>query len=46
MVHHNVETNGIGYVTLMFDLSGIKEEKLPYVGTPSECAWYYRYDKL
>ncbi len=32
MVHHNVETNGIGYVTLMFDLSGIEEEKLPYVG--------------
>ena len=32
MIHHNVETNGIGYVTLMFDLSGIKEEKLPYVG--------------
>ena len=32
MVHHNVETNGIGYVTLMFDLSGIREEKLPYVG--------------
>lgn len=32
MVHHNVETNGIGDVTLMFDLSGIKEEKLPYVG--------------
>lgn len=32
MVHHNVETNGIGYVTLMFDLSGVPEEKLPYVG--------------
>ena len=32
MVHHNVETNGIGYVTLMFDLSGIREELLPYVG--------------
>ena len=32
LVHHNVETNGIGYVTLMFDLSGIREEKLPYVG--------------
>lgn len=31
-VHHNVETNGIGYVTLMFDLSGIREELLPYVG--------------
>ncbi len=32
MVHHNVETNGIGYVTLMFDLSSVPEEKLPYVG--------------
>ena len=32
MVYHNVETNGIGYVTLMFDLSGIREEKLPYAG--------------
>lgn len=32
VVHHNVETNGIGYVTLMFDLSGIREELLPYVG--------------
>lgn len=32
LVHHNVETNGIGYVTLMFDLSGVPEEELPYVG--------------
>lgn len=32
MVYHNVETNGIGYAALMFDLSGIPEEKLPYVG--------------
>lgn len=32
MVHHNVETNGIGYVTLMFDLSSVPEEKIPYVG--------------
>lgn len=32
LVHHNVETNGIGYVTLMFDLSGIAESMLPYVG--------------
>ena len=32
MLHHDVETNGIGYVTLMFDLSGIGEELLPYVG--------------
>lgn len=32
MVYHNVETNGIGYVTLLFDLSGVPEEKLSYVG--------------
>ena len=32
VVYHDVETNGIGYVTLMFDLSGIAEDKLPYVG--------------
>ena len=32
VVHHDVETNGIGYATLMFDLSGIREDLLPYVG--------------
>ena len=32
VIHHNVETNGIGYVSLMFDLSGIEEELLPYTG--------------
>ena len=32
VVHHCVETNGIGYATLMFDLSGIPEDLLPYVG--------------
>ena len=32
MVYHEVETNGIGYVSLMFDLSGVPEEELPYVG--------------
>ncbi len=32
LVHHEVETNGIGYVSLMFDLSGVPEEELPYVG--------------
>ncbi len=32
LVHHRIDTNGIGYVTLMFDLSGVPEEKLPYVG--------------
>lgn len=32
MIFHSLETNGIGYVGLMFDLSGISGEKLPYVG--------------
>ncbi len=32
VVYHDVETNGIGYVTLMFDLSCVPEEKLPYIG--------------
>lgn len=32
MIHHNVETNGIGYVDLLFDLSAVSEELLPYVG--------------
>lgn len=32
MVHHNIDTNGIGYAALMFDLSGIPEEKLAYAG--------------
>ena len=31
LVHHEVETNGIGYTALLFDLSGIPEEKLPYI---------------
>ncbi|HAX53231.1 MAG TPA: peptidase M16 [Lachnospiraceae bacterium] len=32
LLHHNVDTNGIGYVTLMFDLSEVPEQKLPYAG--------------
>lgn len=32
MVYHGVDTNGIGYVTLLFDLSGVPEEKLAYAG--------------
>ena len=32
MVYHEVETSGIGYLTLMFDLSDIPEKMLPYVG--------------
>ena len=32
VVFHEIETNGIGYATVMFDISGISEEMLPYVG--------------
>ena len=32
LVHHEIESNGIGYATLMFDLSGVSQELLPYTG--------------
>lgn len=32
VVYHEVETNGIGYVDVMFDMSGIPAEDLPYAG--------------
>ena len=32
VVFHEIETNGIGYVDVMFDLSGVSVEELPYVG--------------
>ena len=32
LVFHETQTNGIGYVDLMFDLSGVREDLLPYVG--------------
>lgn len=31
-VFHEIDTNGIGYVDILFDLSGVPEEYLPYVG--------------
>jgi len=31
-VFHDIETNGIGYVDILFDLSGIPAEEVPYVG--------------
>ncbi len=32
VVYHEIETNGIGYIDLLFDLSGVSEAMLPYVG--------------
>lgn len=32
VIFHEIDTNGIGYVDLLFDLSGVPEGELPYVG--------------
>lgn len=32
LIFHEIETNGIGYADVMFDLSFVSEEELPYVG--------------
>ncbi|MGN1165323.1 MAG: insulinase family protein [Lachnospiraceae bacterium] len=32
VVFHEIETNGIGYADVMFDMSSVSEEMLPYVG--------------
>ena len=32
VVFHEVDTNGIGYLDFLFDLSGVPAEELPYVG--------------
>ncbi len=32
VLYHETETNGIGYLDVLFDLTGIPEERLPYVG--------------
>lgn len=32
VVFHEIETNGIGYADVLFDLSGVSADELPYVG--------------
>ena len=32
VIFHEIETNGIAYLNILFDMSGIREELLPYVG--------------
>lgn len=32
VIFHEIETNGIGYVDVLFDMSSVEEEDLPYVG--------------
>ena len=31
-LYHEVPTNGIGYLDLMFDLKDLADEKIPYLG--------------
>ncbi|MGN1266923.1 MAG: insulinase family protein, partial [Dorea sp.] len=32
VIFHEIETNGIGYLDILFDMSSVSEELLPYVG--------------
>jgi len=32
LIRHDVQTNGIAYMTVLFDLSGIGQKELPYLG--------------
>ena len=32
VIFHEIETNGIGYVDVLFDMSSVEEEDFPYVG--------------
>ncbi|MCI8665049.1 MAG: insulinase family protein [Dorea sp.] len=32
VIFHEIDTNGIGYLDILFDISGIREDLLPYVG--------------
>ncbi len=36
-LHHDLETNGIGYLRLIFELNAIPEEYFPYVGVLKSC---------
>ncbi|MGN0205244.1 MAG: insulinase family protein, partial [Coprococcus sp.] len=36
VLHHDIETNEIGYVNMLFDLGHVKEEDVPYLGILTE----------
>lgn len=40
VIHHNLFTNGIGYIKLLFDVKNIPEEKIPYLGLLSTVLGY------
>lgn len=49
--HHNIYTNGIGYLNLSFDISNVADEDIPYVGLLGNVIGYidtenHSYDEL
>lgn len=40
VLHHNVFTNGIGYVKLLFDVQNVPMDKIPYIGLLSTVLGY------
>lgn len=40
VLHHNMFTNEIGYIKLLFDLSDVSEELIPYIGLLSNVLGY------
>ena len=45
VIFHEIETNGIGYADILFDMSDVQEEDLPYVGIVTVSAWRDRYEE-
>lgn len=37
VLHHDIETNGIAYMKLLFDISSVPNDLLPYVGLLNAC---------
>ena len=51
VVHHDIYTNGIGYVNVCFDIAGVADEDIPYLGLLGTVLGYvdtenYTYDEL
>lgn len=51
VIHHNMNTNGINYISLVFDLSGVRAEWVPYLGVLKAVLGYmdtkdYTYEDL
>lgn len=51
VIHHNLNTNGINYISLLFDLSGVQAQWVPYLGVLKAVLGYmdtkdYTYEDL